>query len=323
MDNPTVSIIVPIYNVEPYLRRCIDSVINQTYANLEIILVDDGSPDKCSQICDEYAAKDNRITVIHKRNGGLSDARNAGLQKVSSEYIFFVDSDDFITQDCIEIFISESRKKNYDVLIAQHTNAPNTRCNDKKTTKEISTNLLIAEAFCKTIFLPCAWNKLYKTSFIKKNSIAFHKGILFEDQLWSIHWVTKASNICIIPHITYIYNTRNASIMSSCRMDLPRCLASWERIISEYNRILSNSNLPQQLKYNIFIQKIEESLSYAKTNFLQFKDLYERIQKDLSIQSLYEHYKTNSITKNALYKLFGSLPSILFQFLLYFHIKTK
>ena len=87
MKLPLISVIIPIYKVEPYLRRCLDSIINQSYANLEIILVEDGSPDTCPQICDEYAAKDNRIVVIHKKNGGLSDARNAGLNICKGEYI--------------------------------------------------------------------------------------------------------------------------------------------------------------------------------------------------------------------------------------------
>ena len=93
---PLISIIVPVYNVEQYIQRCLNSIINQTYKNLEIILVDDGSPDQCPQICDDYAAKDSRIMVIHKKNGGLSDARNAGLLTSAGEYVAFIDSDDFI-----------------------------------------------------------------------------------------------------------------------------------------------------------------------------------------------------------------------------------
>ena len=94
MENDLVSIVVPIYNVEKYLKKCIDSIINQTYKNIEIILVDDGSTDNCGKICDEYTKTDNRIVVIHKKNGGLSDARNAGLDIAKGKYIAFVDSDD-------------------------------------------------------------------------------------------------------------------------------------------------------------------------------------------------------------------------------------
>ena len=110
MTTPLISIIVPIYNVELYLRRCLDSVLNQTYTNLEIILVDDGSPDGCPQICDEYAAKDKRIAVIHKENGGLSDARNAGLDICKGKYISFIDSDDWVDEKYIFISGDDRRQ---------------------------------------------------------------------------------------------------------------------------------------------------------------------------------------------------------------------
>ena len=118
IETPLISVIVPVYKVEPYLRKCVDSIINQTYKNLEIILVDDGSPDNCGVICDEYAAQDSRIRVIHKENGGVSSARNAGLDICTGDYIGFVDSDDWIESDwiggflrtingCVDVIISD------------------------------------------------------------------------------------------------------------------------------------------------------------------------------------------------------------------------
>ena len=118
MPTPLVSIIVPIYKVESYLRRCLDSVVSQTYTNLEIILVDDGSPDGCPQICDEYASKDSRIIVIHKENGGLSDARNVGLDICKGEYISFVDSDDWINNHYIEKLLSAAETVKADIAVA-------------------------------------------------------------------------------------------------------------------------------------------------------------------------------------------------------------
>ena len=102
-----ISIIVPIYNVEKYLDECLNSIVNQSYTNLEIVLVDDGSPDNCPKMCDEWAKKDNRIIVIHKENGGLSDARNAGLNAITGDYFVFVDSDDFVHKDYIKILTGE------------------------------------------------------------------------------------------------------------------------------------------------------------------------------------------------------------------------
>ena len=97
MKEPKISVVVPVYKVEPYLRKCLDSIVNQTYRNLEIILVDDGSPDNCGAICDEYAAGDSRIRVIHQENGGVSSARNAGLSAVTGEWVGWVDSDDWLS----------------------------------------------------------------------------------------------------------------------------------------------------------------------------------------------------------------------------------
>lgn len=115
MDQPKISIIVPVYKVEPYLRKCLDSIIAQTYTNLEIILVNDGSPDNCGAICDEYAAKDTRIIVIHKENGGVSSARNMGLDVATGEYIGYVDSDDWIEPDMYEYLLGLAKTHDADV----------------------------------------------------------------------------------------------------------------------------------------------------------------------------------------------------------------
>lgn len=112
--NPLISVIIPVYKVEKFLHRCVDSVINQTYKNLEIILIDDGSPDNCGNICDEYAKKDTRIKVIHQENQGLSGARNSGLNIAKGEYIYFIDSDDYIKKNTLENMIKYSEK---DILI--------------------------------------------------------------------------------------------------------------------------------------------------------------------------------------------------------------
>ena len=112
-----ISVIVPIYNVEKYLNKCIDSIINQTYKNLEIILVDDGSPDNSGNICDEYSKKDNRIKVIHKENGGVSSARNVGINNATGNWISFIDSDDWIEENYFEILLNKAKNENADIVI--------------------------------------------------------------------------------------------------------------------------------------------------------------------------------------------------------------
>ena len=112
MEKDLISVIVPVYKVEKYLEKCIESIIKQTYTNLQIILVDDGSPDNCGKICDEYAKKDSRIEVIHKINGGLSDARNVGINRANGRYIGFVDSDDYVEPDYLEQLLNNFKKYN-------------------------------------------------------------------------------------------------------------------------------------------------------------------------------------------------------------------
>ena len=116
MENPKVSILVPIYNVEKYLSRCIESVLSQDFRDYELILVDDGSPDRCPQICDEYAKKDSRIKVVHKKNGGLVSARLAGFKEARGEYVMHVDSDDYLLLNAISTLYNEAKEEDYDVV---------------------------------------------------------------------------------------------------------------------------------------------------------------------------------------------------------------
>lgn len=113
---PLISVIIPVYKVEKYLNRCVDSVLNQTFRDLEVILVDDGSPDRCPQICDAYAKKDNRVRVIHKENGGLSDARNSGIDIATGQFLAFVDSDDWLRNDIYEFAMNLQRKYQADIV---------------------------------------------------------------------------------------------------------------------------------------------------------------------------------------------------------------
>lgn len=213
MSQPLVSIIVPIYKVELYLRRCLDSIVNQSYTNLEIILVDDGSPDNCPQICDEYAANDNRIVVIHKENGGLSDARNAGLDICKGEYVSFVDSDDWVDEKYIEILLDLAIKENADISIGNHSFA----YEDGSITKFSfeSKSYLKSEAIKKIILyqtLPwgASWGKIYKRRiFLKYN---FPVGKIHEDDYTSYKFIYEANKVICIDKSLYNYFQRNDSI---------------------------------------------------------------------------------------------------------------
>ncbi len=181
-----ISVIVPVYNVEVYLKECVDSIINQTYKNLEIILVDDGSPDKCGEICDRYAELDQRIKVIHKENGGLSQSRNRGLDAASGEFVSFVDSDDVLDPKMYETLAGLINKHGTDIAMCGYTEfsesygyESETDIDDKEIVKYSEKGF--AECLLKDFYLPYiyVWNKLYRREKIGK--IRFPEGLICED----------------------------------------------------------------------------------------------------------------------------------------------
>lgn len=210
-----ISVIIPVYKVEEYLEQCVDSISDQTYKNLEIILVDDGSPDNCGKMCDEYAQKDNRIKVIHKENGGLSDARNAGLEVADGEYIFFVDSDDYIDKEMIERLYQLLKKDNSDMSVCDKMYVSET-CDIIKEQKHLSSECIV---YTPTEFLKIilhhveAWAKLYKRELFE--GIRFPKGKINEDVFIAHRIAYKCKSISYIPQSMYFYRMRNKSIMRS------------------------------------------------------------------------------------------------------------
>ena len=160
-----VSVIVPVYNVEKYLKQCLDSIVDQTLEDLEIVLVDDGSVDSSGTICDEYAKKDSRIEVIHKANGGLSDARNVGISKAKGRYIGFVDSDDYIKEDMYEILLNLIKKYDADVSICNlYDVIDGNECirNKENGIREYSRLDILKEVLLDKNIQSYAWNKLYE-----------------------------------------------------------------------------------------------------------------------------------------------------------------
>ena len=214
-ENPLISVIVPIYKVEDYLKRCIDSIINQTYKNLEVILVDDGSPDNCPQICDDYAKQDTRIKVIHKENGGLSDARNAGMQIATGEYISFIDSDDYVDVDMLNILLDVMVQN--DCEIAQ---CGTVRFNDGEIAisnkvdykvKVYNNKEALKELINDGHFVQTVWNKLYKAEVALK--LPFRKGKLNEDEFWTYIVFAESKKIAEVTADIYFYLQRSTSIM--------------------------------------------------------------------------------------------------------------
>lgn len=214
-----VSIIVPVYKVEKYLHECVNSILNQTYKNIELILVDDGSPDSCPSICDDYARENACVKIIHKYNGGLSDARNVGLEHATGDYVMFVDSDDFwVGKDSLEKLIRETELspqcdfigfnffnyyENNDLYVPWKRYSQQIIHNDDK-------NILIEALVQSGTFPMCAWGKIIKRDFLKKNNICFIKGLLSEDIPWFLELLNHADSFCMVNQYLYAYRQQRS-----------------------------------------------------------------------------------------------------------------
>ena len=230
MTQPLVSVVIPVYNVEKYLDRCVTSVVNQTYKNLEVILVDDGSPDNCPAICDEWAEKDSRIKVIHKKNAGLGMARNTGIENAQGEYIFFFDSDDYVDVEVAGKCLREINKYNADVCIyGRYDLYEDGRLEEKKV---VSDKKIFDENEIKNLIIPgmltydmgfgvssCA--KMFRLDAIKNNGLRFksESEIISEDTYFALEFFSKISSAVILEDSFYYYYKRDNSLTRTWRKD--------------------------------------------------------------------------------------------------------
>lgn len=210
-----ISVIIPIYNVEKFLSRCIESVLKQTYRELEILLVDDGSTDRSGAICDDFAGLDNRIRVIHKKNGGLSDARNAGLAACTGKFVMFVDSDDYIVQDCIAYMKNIMDYQNADIVSAEFTHEEDklSISNTGEKIEVYSNTEEILESLLYQRISTSANVKLFKMSLFA--DVQFPKGMLYEDVITIFQVFSKCEKLAHSNLKKYFYFVRNDSIVRS------------------------------------------------------------------------------------------------------------
>ncbi len=213
---PKVSIIIPVYGVEEYLPQCLDSILGQTYDNLEVILIDDESPDNCPQMCDDYAKKDKRVKVIHKKNGGQGVARNVGIDKCKGEYIVFVDSDDFIEKDAIELMLERSIKDNSDMVL----------CDSLKVFDDLPSKNQdgLGEATLKKGSLRqkdrilaslSPWGKLYKRELFANPANRYPASIWYEDYALIPKILSEANFVSYVNKPLYCYRVRQGSTMNN------------------------------------------------------------------------------------------------------------
>lgn len=212
MSNPLISVIVPVYKVEKYLHNCINSILNQSYSNWELILVNDGSPDTCPQICDEYAAKDSRIMVIHKVNGGVAAARNAALDVCQGSYISFLDSDDFWHRDYLTILLNIALHYSADIVQCDFVRGNDSvfpLISEINPVKVLDNHAVFLKGFAKIIL----WGKLYRREVI--GDIRMPSGKYFEDDFTTWKWYFKAKVTVVTSEKLYYYTANQQSTMAS------------------------------------------------------------------------------------------------------------
>lgn len=284
-ENALISIIIPVYKVEKYLEKCIQSVINQTYENLQIILVDDGSPDNCGKICDEYAKKDHRIEVIHKSNGGLSDARNKGLEIAKGEYIGFVDSDDYIEADMYEVLYNLLKQYNADVSICNFYTVSQGKISIKNADNginEYNRIEILKEILLDKNIQSYAWNKLYKKELF--DEIKYPIGKKYEDIGTTFYLLEKCNKVVVTGKSEYYYINRQDSIVNnvteSTITDYIELIMQRYDYIEENIKELSGYNkdyLKRILKTaEKDIKSLNEVGDYTKK---KYEELYNKIQK--------------------------------------------
>lgn len=211
-----VSIIIPVYNVAPYLRCCLDSVIAQSFTEFEAIVIDDGSTDESSIICDEYAKRDTRFSVIHKKNGGLSSARNAGLDISSGSYICFLDSDDYYEQDFLQTMYDSIRGSDYDFVSCAANFVDESEVLIRRNTYTVDRAELRGDLFDSyyhsNLIEDAAWNKIYRRELF--DGVRYKEGIIYEDSEIIIHLLKRAKAALFIKEFLYNYRIRQGSILN-------------------------------------------------------------------------------------------------------------
>ncbi|MBR6918161.1 MAG: glycosyltransferase family 2 protein [Clostridia bacterium] len=208
---PKISVIVPVYKVEKYLDRCVSSILEQTFSDFELILVDDGSPDKCGEMCDAYAEKDDRITVIHKENGGLSDARNAGIDIANGEYLSFVDSDDYVAPDFLESMYGAIDRTGCMMSVCGIESFDDNGATDAIYSPASEETVVIGEDMYESLYQPSAWSKMYHRSIF--DDIRYPVGRLFEDCFIYHLILDKIDKLVYVGKTLYYYYIRTDSIM--------------------------------------------------------------------------------------------------------------
>ena len=315
MNNDLITVIIPCYNVEKYLKKCVDSIINQTHQNLEVILVDDGSTDTTAQLCDELAKTDKRIKVLHKVNGGLSNARNTGFAVATGNYVTFLDSDDWLEANTIKTAYNKMTKENLDLVIWGYT-ADFVDDNEKV----IDNRIFAVSGICEystinSVFLQKStlgisgyvWNKLYKTEIIRENNLSFENGIsLVEDILFNSLYFCKCRRIEFIDYVGNHYMQRKHQTLGTksyeniLDLKLIGCKAR-ENILKYFG--ISNNNINKIMSF-FYYDAFKSAITNIKTEpNISKKEKHQKIKlflADKNVQFIVKKAQNVSIKQKIL-----------------------
>ena len=283
MISGLVSVIVPVYKVEEYLDRCIDSIVHQTYESLEIILVDDGSPDRCPEICDAWAERDNRIKVIHKCNGGVSSARNSGLEIARGEYISFVDSDDYLDHDMIATLLRELEDPSVGIVecgLLEITAVSTCEYISHQTRQDAKTavaHMLIWDGRVGTAL----WNKLFRSSVI--GSQRFQEELRYGEDTPFLYEVLKKTDVYVqLPYIGYYHERRNESLVGN--VFKPHKMGSYyaakqvrEKVKSEFPDLMRQASYHVTAVCNVLLVDLLKTPDGKKL----YRDMYRELRAEI------------------------------------------
>ena len=287
---PKVSIIVPVYKAEKYLHRCVDSIIAQTFTDWELLLVDDGSPDRSGDICDEYARKDNRVRVFHKENGGVSSARNLGLDNINGEFVTFVDADDWIDSDNLSVCVSTLESNNLDVL--QYSWRRIDENGNILQIRKIDTDAIDLPHYIeKGNFNVCVGGSYMKSSIIQNGGIRFTKNLkLAEDQVFILTVMSKAKRIQSFSNVYYNYffneesatnNTHLEDIINGIKalVELKKNFCIYE---NHCNKMILNFFIDALSKKNCNVSNLSKLFKYSDVNAVSVTDNHIKLLLILS-----------------------------------------
>lgn len=321
MENlPLVSINIPVYKVEKYIERCLNSVIKQTYRNIEIILVDDVSPDKSMEVAQLFFEKNPSFKVkyiYHEENSGLSVGRNNGIINSEGKYIYMLDSDDYITEDCIEKLVKKAEEKNAEITVAETICYDSTEQKEKllfpiKTNeKTIEGNARIFKEFVNGSWPIIAPNKLYRRDFIEKNNLRFVKGLYSQDELWAFHCALVLNKIAFIKDVTYIYFLHGAStIYNKKKINFENHQTIVEHFTETYHKITDKTRRQLIKRKLIGFKDTTLVMQYKsmRDDEQYWKQNYTRLKKAPSL-SLSDYFSNDFTQEQKKKNFFLNLPT--------------